>query len=148
MENRMSATLEAIPFAKHLRIEALPAAEGAAHLQARVLETHTNRFGTAHGGFLNALADTALEIASNSHDVPAVTLATSMQYHKAASVGQLLDVQARETHLGRTTATYHIEICSEQRQLLNTLLQGLALLLLLQSFLNRYLNYLLFFLVQ
>jgi acyl-CoA thioesterase len=103
------------PFAKHLGIKILPSAEGTAHLHARVLDVHTNRFGTAHGGFLNALADTALEVASNSHDVPAVALTTSMQYHKVANMNQVLEIRAQETSLGRSTATYHIEITCEQR---------------------------------
>jgi acyl-CoA thioesterase len=106
----MPSSSPTIPFAKHLGIEILPASQGAAHLRATVLDVHTNSFGTAHGGYLNALADTALEIASNSYDVPAVALTTSMQYHKAASIGEALEITARETHRGRSTATYHIEI--------------------------------------
>jgi acyl-CoA thioesterase len=108
----MSSSAPVIPFAKHLGLEILPASEGTAHLRARVLDVHTNSFGTAHGGYLNALADTALEIASNSYDVPAVALTTSMQYHKAARIGEELDISASETHRGRSTATYHIEIAS------------------------------------
>ncbi len=102
-----------IPFAKYLDIEILPTSQGMAHLQAVVRENHTNSFGTAHGGYLNALADTALEIASNSYEVPAVALTTSMQYHKAAPVGMALEIRAHETHRGRSTATYHITITSE-----------------------------------
>ncbi|MFY7998785.1 MAG: hotdog fold thioesterase [Candidatus Kapaibacteriota bacterium] len=106
----MTSTQHDIPFAKHLGIEILPASQGEAHLRVKVLEAHTNRFGTAHGGFLNALADTALEVASNSYDVQAVALTTSMQYHKSASIGAIVEVSARETHRGRSTATYHIEL--------------------------------------
>jgi acyl-CoA thioesterase len=102
-----------IPFAKHLGIDIVPSPQGTAHLCAKVGTVHTNSFGTAHGGFLNALADTALEVASNSYDVPAVALTTSMQYHKAAPVGAELEITARETHRGRSTATYHIEITAE-----------------------------------
>lgn len=103
-----------VPFAKYLNIEILPASQGTAHLKAVVQENHTNSFGTAHGGYLNALADTALEIASNSYDVPAVALTTSMQYHKAAPIGMVLEIRTHETHRGRSTATYHIEVRSEE----------------------------------
>jgi acyl-CoA thioesterase len=109
----MPSSVPLIPFAKHLGIEIVPSAQGIAHLRAQVAEIHTNSFGTAHGGFLNALADTALEVASNSYDVPAVALTTSMQYHKAAPIGTALEITAQETHRGRSTATYHVEITSE-----------------------------------
>jgi acyl-CoA thioesterase len=112
-DNSMPTTTQIIPFAKHLGIEILPSEQGTANLRAKVGEMHTNQFGTAHGGFLNTLADTALEVASNSYDVPAVALTTSMQYHKAAPIGTVLEISARETHRGRSTATYHIEITTE-----------------------------------
>lgn len=110
----MPVSTPIIPFAEHLGIEILPSLAGAANLRVKVRDVHTNQFGTAHGGFLNALADTALEIASNSHNVPAVALTTSMQYLKAVKIGSMIEVKARETHLGRSTATYHIELTSEQ----------------------------------
>lgn len=103
-------TTEKTPYADLLNIKVIFVENGTAHVQTTVRTEHTNHVGTAHGGFINSLADYALELASNSHDVLAVALSTSTQYFKPAVVGTILEAVARETHLGRKTATYHIDV--------------------------------------
>ena len=100
------------PFASLLAIETVAVERGAAHVRVVVREEHTNHFGFAHGGFIGGVADFALELASNSYGdgVRAMALATNTQYHRPAPIGALLEARARETHLGKTTATYHIEL--------------------------------------
>jgi acyl-CoA thioesterase len=100
-----------------LNIEVIEIANGTAHVQAEVCDVHTNHFGFAHGGFINSIADFALELASNSHGGSAVALTTSTQYHRPAPIGRVLEATARETHLGKTTATYHIEITAKDKRI-------------------------------
>ncbi|MCU0426551.1 MAG: PaaI family thioesterase [Candidatus Kapabacteria bacterium] len=100
------------PFAHLLAIETIAQERGKSHVRVVVREEHTNHFGFAHGGFIGGVADYALELASNSYDdgTIAMALATSTQYHRPAPLGALLEAHAHETHVGKTTATYHIAL--------------------------------------
>jgi acyl-CoA thioesterase len=104
------------PFATFLNIEVIHVEPGTAHVRTEVRDVHTNHFGFAHGGFINSVADFALELASNSHDVSAVALTTNTQYHRPAPIGTVLEAKAQETYLGKTTATYHIEISAKDER--------------------------------
>ena len=76
---------------------------------------HANRLGFTHGGFIYSVADVVFELASNSHGVDAVGLTTSTQFHRPSLVGATLEARASETHLGKTVATYHIEVFSDEK---------------------------------
>jgi acyl-CoA thioesterase len=104
-------------YATLLAIEVIAVEPGTAHVRAEVREVHTNHFGFAHGGFINSVADFALELASNSHGVSAVALTTNTQYHRPAPIGTVLEAKAHETYLGKTTATYHIEINADDKRI-------------------------------
>ncbi|MCJ7599472.1 MAG: hydroxyphenylacetyl-CoA thioesterase PaaI [Methyloceanibacter sp.] len=102
------------PFMKLLGLKAESEGPGQARVWGTVLPEHLNLHGTAHGGFLYTLADTAFALAANSHDVPAVALATHMEYLQAGKAGDQLEATATEVHLGRSTGLYRIEIrCGE-----------------------------------
>ncbi len=110
-------TMTISPFATLLNIEVVRVEAGAAHVRAEVRDVHTNHFGFAHGGFIGGVADFALELASNSHGVQAVALTTNTHYHRPAPIGTVLEAKAHETHLGKTTATYHIEITAQDKRI-------------------------------
>ncbi len=97
-------------FAVTLGFELAPAPDGVVRLRARVGEGHLNMHGTAHGGFLYALADEAFALASNAGDADAVALSTHMDYFRAVRVGDDLEAEARAEHLGRRVATYRIDV--------------------------------------
>lgn len=97
-------------FAVTLGFERAPAPDGVVRLRARVGEGHVNMHGTAHGGFLYALADEAFALASNAGDADAVALSTHMDYFRAVRVGDDLEAEARAEHLGRRVATYRIDV--------------------------------------
>lgn len=97
-------------FARTLGFERVPAPDGVVRLRARVDERHTNMHGTAHGGFLYALADEAFALASNAGDADAVALSVHMNYFRPVHVGDQLEVETRTEHLGRRVATYRIEV--------------------------------------
>lgn len=93
-----------------LGFQRAPAPDGAVRVRARVGEGHVNMHGTAHGGFLYALADEAFALASNAGDADAVALSTHMDYFRAVRVGDDVEAEARAEHLGRRVATYRIEV--------------------------------------
>ena len=103
------------PYADLLGIQVLEVGKGTARVSARVGAEHINRLGFTHGGFIYSVADVAFELASNSHDVDAVGLTTSMQFHRATTVGATIEAVAKETHLGKRIATYHIELFNEHK---------------------------------
>lgn len=101
------------PFARSLGIELLELGSGYARLGMTCREEMLNFFGMVHGGAIFALADVAHAAASNSHGVPATALGVNIQYVKPARAGQRLIAEAREEHLGRRTALYHIAVRDE-----------------------------------
>ncbi len=100
------------PFANHLGLKSESTAPGTARVWGRIRAEHLNFHGTAHGGFLYTLADMAFGLAANSHDVPAVALATHMEYLAPGKLGEEVEATASEVHLGRSTGLYRIEVRS------------------------------------
>ncbi|WP_337844432.1 hydroxyphenylacetyl-CoA thioesterase PaaI [Thermus sp.] len=82
---------------------------GEAAVAGVVGEGHLNLHGTAHGGFLYALADAAFALASNSRG-PAVALSCRMDYFRPVPLGARVEAVAEEVHLSRRTATYRVEV--------------------------------------
>lgn len=103
-------------FADRLGLSVVEVGEGRAHLRAEVTTEHVNIHGTAHGGFLYALADEAFALASNSREADAVALSTRMDYFVAVRPGDVVEAWATEEHLGRRVATYRVELRREGRR--------------------------------
>lgn len=89
-------------------------APGEAVVAGVVGEAQLNLHGTAHGGFLYALADSAFALASNARG-PAVALSCRMDYFRPLSLGAQVEARAKEMNLSRRTATYQVEVVSEDR---------------------------------
>lgn len=104
-------------YAKLLGLELLSSGEGKAHVRTAVRREHLNMHGTAHGGFIYALADEAFAVASNSHGVSAVALNVHMAYFQAVREGDVLEAFATEEHLGRRVATYRIAVVRNGEQI-------------------------------
>lgn len=100
------------PFMKSLGFEAEIPTPGHARVWAGLKPEHLNNWGSAHGGFLYTLADSAFALASNSHGSLAVALSTHMEYMQPGRVGARIEATAREMHLGRRTAVYSVEVRS------------------------------------
>lgn len=98
------------PLSALLGIELLRKGPGHAIVRGEVMSDHTNVHGTAHGGFVFALADAALAVASNSHGPEAMAIAATIHFTRAAGGGEVLTAEAREVSLGPKTATYEIEV--------------------------------------
>ncbi len=71
---------------------------------------HRNFHGTAHGGLIFALADTAFAVASNSHGPPAFAAVAAIHYVRPAEPGQVLVAEAQEISLEPRVATYLVTV--------------------------------------
>ena len=100
------------PFMEALGLKVLHLAPGEAVVAGEVRADHLNLHGTAHGGFLYALADSAFALASNTRG-PAVALSCRMDYFRPLGAGARVEAMAVEVNLSRRTATYRVEVVSE-----------------------------------
>jgi acyl-CoA thioesterase len=88
---------------------------GYARLRGEVRLDHRNAHGSAHGGVVFALADTAMGVASNTHGPRAVALAASIHLTHPARVGEVLVAEATELSLSAGTASYEVSIRARGR---------------------------------
>jgi acyl-CoA thioesterase len=100
------------PFMETLGFSVRHLAPGEAVVVGVVRQEHLNLHGTAHGGFLYALADSAFALASNSRG-PAVALSCRMDYFRPLFPGAQVEARAKEVNLSRRTATYQVEVVAE-----------------------------------
>ena len=78
-------------------------APGRARLSMPVTEAMANSHGICHGGFIFALADSAMAFAANSRGEHAVAQHASITYVRPARVGEMLVAEAVERmHAGRS----------------------------------------------
>jgi len=90
-------------FSQWLGVEVVEVADGRCVLRMTVREEMTNGFGTAHGGIVFALADTALAFCTNAGGEIAVALDCSISYPAAVRPGDVLTaVGQQETTTRRT----------------------------------------------
>ena len=100
------------PFMEALGLKVLHLAPGEAAVGGGGRADHLGLRGTAHGGFLYALADSAFALASNTRG-PAVALSCRMDYFRPLGAGARVEARAVEVNLSRRTATYRVEVVSE-----------------------------------
>ena len=112
-------------FAKLLGMEIVSAGDGKAVTCLVVRDEHLNAMDMVHGGVIFSLADLAFALACNSRGVPAVGLSVTINYTKAAKMGNTLTAEAKEITLGSKVANYIVEIRDETGEIL-ALFQGLA----------------------
>jgi acyl-CoA thioesterase len=75
---------------------------------------HLNFVGTVHGGALFSLADAALAVASNSWGRICLALTVETQFLSAPLAGDVLVATALERSRTRRTASYAIDVISEE----------------------------------
>ncbi|WP_042396985.1 hydroxyphenylacetyl-CoA thioesterase PaaI [Streptacidiphilus carbonis] len=101
-----------------LGIELLEAGAGEAVLRMAVTPAMVNGHGTAHGGYLFLLADTAFACACNSHGPATVAAAADIDFVAPAREGDLLVATARErTRFGRS-GIYDVTVRREGGELI------------------------------
>ena len=98
------------PFMIALGFEGETTAPGQARMRVQLKPEHLNNWGSAHGGLLFTLADSAFALASNSHGPLAVSLNAHMEYFKATAVGDTVEAIAREISLTHRTGVYQVDV--------------------------------------
>ena len=103
------------PFARLLGIVVEHAEIGEVRLSLVLRDDHMNFNGSAHGGVLFSLADTAFGIASNARGVIAVGIHTDMAYSSPGAKGEILIAEAEEISCSRRVGIYRVTITREDR---------------------------------
>jgi acyl-CoA thioesterase len=98
------------PFARLLGVAIEHADVGRVCLSLRLRDEHMNFNGSAHGGVLFSLADTAFGLASNARGVIAVGIHTDMAYSSPGANGEALIAEAEEISCTRRVGIYRVTI--------------------------------------
>ncbi len=91
--------------------------EGSCRLHYVIKKEMLNGFSTVHGGVIFSAADSAFAFACNAHGRISVALDVSITFTKAARVGEVLTVEAREVYLGHKTSVYDIVTKNENGEI-------------------------------
>ncbi len=83
---------------------------GSATVSMTVRDDMTNGHGTAHGGFIFALADSAFAFACNSHNLRAVAQACDIVFAAPAHHGDHLVATAEERHRFGRNGVYDVRV--------------------------------------
>jgi acyl-CoA thioesterase len=121
----LTLMLERDEFSRWLGLEIDEYRTGYCRLHYRITEVMINGLQTVHGGILFSAADSALAFACNSHGILSVALEVSISFTRAARLGDLLTVEAKEVHLGNKIGVYDIRTTNEQGELV-ALFKGTA----------------------
>jgi acyl-CoA thioesterase len=106
-------------------LSVLDARVGFARVSMRLVPAMLNGFGTAHGGMIFALADSAFAYACNSRNQRSVAQAASIAFLDAGRSGELLVAEARELGLKGRSGTYSVTVFGEDDRVVATM-QGLS----------------------
>jgi acyl-CoA thioesterase len=98
---------------RSLGIELIEAAGGAATVRMRVTDAMVNGHGTAHGGYVFLLADTAFACACNSHGPVTVAAGADISFVRPARSGDLLLASAVERVTSGRSGIYDVTVTCE-----------------------------------
>jgi len=101
------------------------AGAGWARCSMKLREDMLNGHGTAHGGMIFALADTAFAWACNSRNVTTFAQHASISFLSPGRVGETLTAEAREDALEGRTGVYSVKVLGEDGRIIATF-QGLS----------------------
>jgi acyl-CoA thioesterase len=85
---------------------------GRARMSLTVQETMVNGHGICHGGFIFALADSAMAFAANSHGDRAVAQHNSITYVRPGRLGERLVAEATERVREGRSGIYDVRVTS------------------------------------
>jgi len=90
---------------------------GYARMQMTVREDMVNLHGTAHGGLVFTLADSAFSYACNSHNKVAVASSCSIDFLRPAHLGETLTATAVEQALIGRSGVYDVRVENKRGEL-------------------------------
>lgn len=108
-----------------LGIEILSVAKGYARLSMTVQKMMLNGHGSAHGGMIFTLADTAFAYACNSRNVTTVAQHASITFLSPGQNGELLTAEAVEQSQAGRSGVYQVTVRGEDGRKV-ALFQGLS----------------------
>ncbi len=91
-------------------LELLAARQGYARVTMRIRDDMLNGHGTAHGGIIFSLADTAFAYACNSRNTATVAAQVSITYLTPAVVGEILVAEAEELAVAGRSGSYAVHV--------------------------------------
>jgi acyl-CoA thioesterase len=91
-------------------VEIEEAREGYARIRMILRPDMLNGHGTAHGGMIFALADTAFAYACNGRNLRTVAAQASIVFLDAAREGDVLIAEAQEEALVGRSGVYHVSV--------------------------------------
>ncbi len=112
-------------FATENGIHLVEVKKGYAKAQVAITEKHLNAGNRTQGGALFTLADLAVAAASNSHGQLAFSQSAHITFLRGSGAGDTLTAEARERHIGRSTAYYQVDITNQNGDLLATFESGM-----------------------
>ena len=86
---------------------------GQAEARFEVREGMLNGFHVCHGGYLFALADTAFAYACNSYNQKTLAAGASIEFLRAAKLGDRIAAAATERHRGGRTGIYDVVLSNQ-----------------------------------
>ena len=98
--------------------ELLEYQEGLVRISTIVNASNTNPYGKAHGGYLYTLCDSLAGLLCYSMGSYAVTLQASINYMKEAKENDVLYLEGKAVHNGRTTKVVDVEVHNQDEKLL------------------------------
>ena len=107
---RIRTAISTDPYAASQGFELAGVTDETVTVRMTVREDQVNFLGGTHGGVLHSLADCAFSLASNAHPEDAVAIDTHLAITAASDVGEVLTATAREETLGRSLATYRVDV--------------------------------------
>ena len=106
-------------YAAHSGVELIEVKKGYAKAQMPIKEFHLNAGNTVQGGAIFTLADLAFAAAINSYGNLAVSLQTSIYFHKGVNAG-ILYAEAKEVKVGKNVGNFEVEVVNEKEELIAT----------------------------
>ena len=104
--------------AGHIGLAVEAVAPGAATIAMTVHQDLLNGLDVCHGGFIFALADTAMAYASNSRNRPALAQTCQVTFLLPAKLGDRLTAIARETATAGRTGVYDVDVRNQDGSLI------------------------------
>jgi len=93
-----------------LGIELIEAEKGQATVRMTITREMVNGHGTAHGGYVFLLADTAFACACNSHGPVTVAAGADVTFLRPAKEGDLLEARASERSANGRSGIYDVTV--------------------------------------
>ncbi len=100
-------------FSQWLGVQVVGVGEGTCELQMTVRPEMTNGFGTAHGGIVFALADTALAFCTNASGEISVALDCTISYPAAVRPGDVLTARGTQETTTRRTGFASVTVTNQ-----------------------------------